>query len=236
MGRKIAIAPLKAAALLSAMSLALAMPVMAQDRAGTDRPVTGTLGSFTPSGNGNTSLTESESRFSFTPSGAKEKKRGVSVGVTGRVVRDTVKPAPSEVTAARARTARAPIEVEAKLDVGYRGFSLSGGVVKENDRTLGVERQGTEVGFAYAGKRWRAGVEAGATAPADASRILPNGLGEAEHVELGGAYSLSPRLSVRGGVRYDRLHPEAYGRDFVNLDEDTAEESGTVYLGTSFSF
>ena len=65
---------------------------------------------------------------------------------------------------------------------------------------------------------------------------MPDQVGDTVSVELGGAYSLNPRLSVGAGVRYDRLHPEAYGRDFVNRDADTAEESGTVYLGTSFKF
>ncbi|MHB9880781.1 hypothetical protein ACSMXM_14125 [Pacificimonas sp. ICDLI1SI03] len=236
MTRTLAFRPLTATAFSALAAAALGLFVAAPAQAQLAKPQSGTVGSFTPSG-GNSRLSEAESRFSFTPADKKAaKRRGVSVGVTSRVVADSEGPASAEVATARIRTPRTPAEVEAKLDVGYRGFSLSGGVVKATDRTLGTERAGTEVGIAYGGKRWRAAVEAGASVSSDSSRILPDRIGDAEHVELGGAYALSSRLSVKGGVRYDRLHPEAYGRDFVNRDADKAEESGTVYLGTSFSF
>ncbi|MGB3723342.1 MAG: porin [Pacificimonas sp.] len=225
-----------AATALSAILVPAPAAAQATDRAA---PKTGTLGSFTPAGTRakGESLSARESSFSFTPAGKTAgKRKGVTVGVTSRIVQEGAKPSPTAVTAARARTAKPAREVEAKLDVGYKGFSLSGGVARQTDAFEGSEREGAEVGFAYGTKKWRAAVEAGATVAADGSRIIPDKMGNTEHIELGGAYALSPRLSVRGGVRYDRLHPEAYGRDFVNKDADKAEESGTVYLGTSISF
>lgn len=230
-----------AIAALALSGVLAAAPAAAQSRAATERaaPKTGTLGSFTPAGTRATGqrLAENERSFSFTPAGTKAgKPKGLTVGVTSRVVQEGTRAPATAVTAARVRTAQPAREVEAKLDVGYKGFSLSGGVAKQNDGFEGTEREGAEVGFAYGTKKWRAAVEAGASVAADGSRILPGKMGATEHVELGGAYALSPRLSVRGGVRYDRLHPEAYGRDFVNRDADKAEESGTVYLGTSISF
>lgn len=214
-----------------------AMPVNAQS-------ATATLGNFTPSGTASdlTKATESERRFAFTPAGRNGDaagRKGVSVGVTSRIVNDAgtaPATAPVQVLAARPVASAGAREVETSVDVGYRGFSLSGGVSRAADSLSGTGREGAEVGVGYAGKRWRAGIEAGASDKADDKRLLPDSIGAEEHVELGGAYLVSPRLSVRGGVRYDRLRPEAFGRDFVNRDEEKARESGTVYLGTSFSF
>ncbi|MGB7404121.1 MAG: hypothetical protein WA906_00380 [Pacificimonas sp.] len=195
-------------------------------------------GSFTPAGKTATSaqLAEIEKRFNFTPASKAKPKRGVTVGLTSRVVPDGPRSTPTAVTAARVRPTTAPQELGAKRDLGYRGFSISGGVNKERDRFVGTTREGAEVGVAYSARRWRAAVEAQASVPGDGNRILPTQTGEAVSVEVGGAYALGDRLSVRGGVRYDRLHPEAWNRDFVNRDADTARESGTVYLGTSVSF
>lgn len=202
---------------------------------------TGTLGSFTPAGSAGRDLggrlSEMESRFSFTPSGKRRQgEEGITVGVTRRVARDLSQPAATEETAARASTRERPAAVGAGVDVGYAGFSLSGDYERADGRVQGAERERVEVGFGYGSGTWRADVRAGASQPADANLFVPEPLGEAVSLELGGALALNPRLSLKGGVRYDRIHPEAFTRDFVNRDEEQAKETGTVFLGTSLSF
>ena len=202
---------------------------------------TGTLGSFTPNGatrDFSARLSELERRFSFTPSAdAKPDDERVTVGVTRRVARERSQPSPTEATAAQAAAADVrPSAVGAGVDVGYAGFSLSGDYNRANSRVAGGERERVALGLGYAARKWRADVQAGASAPADANLVVPELVGDTVSVEVGGAYALSPRLALRGGVRYDRIHPEAFSRDFVNKDAEQAEDSGTVYLGTSLSF
>ncbi|EMD83998.1 porin [Pacificimonas flava] len=237
---------LPSAAVLS-MAFAVAAPALAQggsalkeQAAKTEkrRLATGTIGSFTPNGASRdfgTRLSELEKRFSFTPS--ESKKAGaekITVGLTRRIAHDFSAPTPNEGSASRVATRASA--VGAGVDVGYAGFSLTGDYNRGEGRIEGSQRERVDVGFGYAAKEWRADVRAGASQPSDANLIVPEPVGEALSVELGGAYAVSSRLAVKGGVRYDRIHPEAFTRDFVNRDAETAKDTGTVYLGTSFSF
>lgn len=235
-----------------AAALSVAAPAYAQRTEATNseaskRPAvrpnlsTGTLGSFTPAGSAGRDLggrlSEMESRFSFTPSGKRrEGKDELTVGVTRRVARDLSQPAGTETTAARASVRERPSAMGAGVDVGYAGFSLSGDYERSAGRVQGAERERVEVGLGYGSGTWRADVRAGASQPADANLYVPEPLGAAVSLELGGALALNPRVALKGGVRYDRIHPEAFTRDFVNRDEEQAKETGTVYLGTSLSF
>ena len=204
----------------------------------------GTLGAFTPNGASRDfsgRISELEKRFSFTPSGkAGDGGEKVTVGVTRRVARDRSQPAANEVTAARIPASKTrPAAVGAGLDVGYAGFSLSGGYDRGKGAIIGTEREAVEVGFGYAGSSWRADVQAESSAPADANIAVPDAVGDQVSVELGGAYALSPRLALRGGVRYDRIHPDAYTREFVTKDggkDAEGRDAGSVYLGGSLRF
>lgn len=238
---------LPAAAVL-ATALAVAAPVSAQDGDGRaiaepkkqKRLATGTLGSFTPNGASRdfgARLSELEKRFSFTPSESKKASaEKITVGLTRRVAHDFSQPSPNETTAAQASADEPASAVGAGVDLGYAGFSLSGDYNRGEGRIIGSQRERVAVGFGYAAKEWRADVRAGASQPADANLFVPEPVGEALSLELGGAYAVSSRLAVKGGVRYDRIHPEAFSRDFVNRDVETAKDTGTIYLGTSFSF
>ncbi|MBZ6377573.1 MULTISPECIES: hypothetical protein [Pacificimonas] len=230
--------------LAGAFALLLAAPVFAQEdagKAGDDaRVAAGTLGSFTPAGKSARTLpgrmSEIDSRFAFTPSRQKKDKERVTVEVIRRVDRARTQPGGTEPTASRASADTRAVKVATGVDVGYAGFSLSGEYDREEGRVEGSERESVAVGLGYEAKTWRADVKAGASQPADQNIYVPTPLGESVSVELGGAFELNQRLSLKGGVRYDRIRPEAFTRDFVNRDEDRAKETGTVYLGTSLSF
>lgn len=231
------------AAFLSPAALAADKPVMLEhtaEEARKDKPQArlniGTLGSFTPSANhrsGRSGVVE-ERRFSFTPAGKKgADRKAVSVGVTSRVARTV--PSSETKVAAAAAAATLPTEVAVDVAVGYDGFALSGGYSRSQAGTL-VPREGAGVGVSYSAEGWKAALKAVTSAPGDTAPIGLAPEGESYSFELGGAYALTPGLAVKGGVRYDLVRPEAFGRDFVNRDSKIAEESGTIYLGTSVSF
>ncbi|MEE4351033.1 MAG: hypothetical protein V2J26_12465 [Pacificimonas sp.] len=219
----------------AALSLLLAAPAFAQAAPKSDtNAVSGRLGSFTPSGRTTGSLAAAD-RFAFTPA-KKEAGDKVRVDVIRRVDRGSTQPAAVESTASRAAATTGPTSMQVGADVGYAGFSLSGEYDRAPGEIEGSERERVQVGFGYEARKWRADVRAGASQPADQNIYVPAPLGESVSLEVGGAVALNPRLSLKGGVRYDRINPEAFTRDFVNRDEDTARENSTVYLGGSLSF
>jgi hypothetical protein len=197
---------------------------------------TETLGSFTPpmldsvrkNGGG---VAIQERTFRFTPSGNAADRKALSIGVTSRVVRanapDTARPADTETTTA----------YNVDVAVGWLGFAISGGISRL-DSVLEPGREGLDLGLSYRGNRWKTALQLNAEDVSD-GMINPLGLDKRYSVELGGAYALSSRLSLLGGVKYQLMEPEAFGRNFVTRSGQplaSEGEAGTVYLGGSISF
>jgi len=193
-----------------------------------------TLGSFTPPMLDNARRagvgTSQERTFRFTPSGKSRDNKALALGVTSRVVR-----------AAAPETAR-PAETEAAtaynfdVSVALKGFALTGGYSKIAS-VLSDQREGVDLGLSYRGNRWKTALQLNAERDAD-GWVNPLSLDKRYTVELGGAYALSPRLSVVGGVRYQMMEPDAAGRYLMRNGDrlGTDGEAGAVYLGTLFSF
>lgn len=150
--------------------------------------------------------------FSFTPSGATERgRRGVSVDVNTRSLGTAQTPVRASGVAALADNAAttpgaAPSGHNFDVSLGYRGFSLSGGLARMDSGAMGGHVDGADLGLSYAARNWttgvRASVERGSMLPIPNSR-----LDERIGVEAGGALALSPSLSVGGTVRY-RMAPD----------------------------
>lgn len=196
----------------------------------TEKLRAGSLGSFTPSlvdpaRSAAIRAQAVERSFRFTPSGKSDRK-ALTLGLTSRVV------AP---VASRTQVATAAIDgltpsgYNLGVSVGYQGFSLSGGYSRVDSGLIGPAREGVDLGLSYRGSRWKASLQA--------TGELPSHLGEADALlldkryalELGGAYALTPRLSLQGGMRYQLITPLD-----PRLTDD--REDPSVYLGTSFRF
>lgn len=194
--------------------------------------------SFTAPGQAaNARLATTERAFRFTPSGKADNRRAFSVGVTARVVApaiDTSRAAavPVEVAAV---TPTVPAAYNVDLSVGWRNFAVSGGYARSDTPAalalpLAPRREAVDVGVSYRGASWKTSVQIAAeTGPslllgplAPVSPVLDRRYS----VEVGGAYSLTPQLSVSGGLKYKT--------PLLATERQTRDQS--VYLGTAFTF
>ena len=172
-----------------------------------------------------------ERAFRFTPSGKSDNRRALSFGVTSRV------------TAAAPDTSRAaavPVEVAAStpaaynvdLAVGWQGFGVSGGYSRTEALggvlpvSLTPKREAVDVAVSYRGKSWKTSLQFAADngVPQILTPLMTPD--RRYSVELGGAYLLTPKLSVTGGVRY-KITPNQV---------EPLRDDQSVYLGTAFSF
>lgn len=165
-----------------------------------------------------------EKSFRFTPSGSASPK-ALAVAVTARAPAQ-----PSGGQAARAAASAAVAAQEAAyavdLSVAWRGFAVSGGVNRAEGALGLLPREGVDVGVSYGGRRWRTGVLASAERSGAFGASVPE---QRYAFEAQGAYALSSKLSVNGGLRY-RLSPEGAGPLTMNA-EDRA-----VFVGGALAF
>jgi hypothetical protein len=177
-----------------------------------------------------------ERSFSFTPSGAPERgdRRAVRLAVTTRAV---VPAAAAPAAPAASQTALVtpgnepgtlPSGYNVDVAVGYRGFALSGGLLRMDGGIGGGHREGVDLGLGYVGRNWktgvRAGVERGSSLAGPADRT-----GQRLSVQAGGALALSPGLSVGGTLRYRVAPPNP-----TPLDPDADERA--VLVGGNLAF
>lgn len=167
-----------------------------------------------------------ERSFRFTPSGKTADRKALTLGLTSRVVA----PAARTTVATAAIDGLTPSGYNLGVSVGYQGFSLSGGYSRLDSGLIGPSREGVDLGLSYRGNGWKASLQASGELPshfngADDALMLDRRYA----VELGGAYALTPRLSLQGGMRYQLITPLD-----PRLSDD--REDPSVYLGTSFRF
>ena len=200
--------------------------------------------SFTAPGQtpANARLATVERAFRFTPSGKVDSRRAFSVGVTSRVtapVVDTSRAAAVPVEVAAATPAPAAYNVD--LAAGWHNFAVSGGYAR-NDSTAGLppalslslaapRREAVDAGLSYRGASWKTSVAVAAEeGPAlllnPLASMSPTTIDRRYSLEVGGAYLLTPRLSVTGGLKYKETVSPV----------DPLRRDQAVYLGTAFTF
>ncbi len=204
--------------------------MVARTTAAAERLKIGSLGSFTPAvidpdkAPTRFGAQVQERSFQFTPSGKIGDRKALALGMTSRIVR----PAPE--VALRGGDALLPTGYSFDLAVGYKGFSVSGGYSRlENGFLPG--REGIDLGLSYRGNRWKTSLQLAAAHDADDRRDAL-GLGKRYSVEFGGAYAVTPRLSLSGGVRYQLTRDDTQARG----QSGRQGEDGAVFVGTAFSF
>ena len=168
--------------------------------------------------------------FKFTPAPAKGRPSQVRVAIRARVNA----PAQAEVAqaSAPASTANAltPSTYNLGVAVGWRRFAVSGDVakVKDADPALGG-RESAVVGVSYSLSKFTGRVTVGAERP-DGKALPALRRGDTYSLDVGGSYSLSRRVALTGGVRYN------VERDRLTALQDNRRDSQAVYIGTAFKF
>ena len=169
--------------------------------------------------------------FKFTPAPAKGRPSQVRVAIRARAA-DTGGNRLTDATAAAASSVSslAPVSYNLGVGVGWKRFAVAGDLskVKEADPARGG-RESAVVGVSYSLKKFTGRVAVGAERsegePVPALRKNDN-----VSFDLGGSYSLSRRVAVTGGVRYQIEH------DRMAAIKDDRRDSQAVYIGTAFKF
>ena len=167
--------------------------------------------------------------FKFTPAPAKGRPSQVRVAIRART--STV---PTPFTAALpspTEVALTPTSYNLGVAVGWRRFAVAGDVtkVKDADSAIGG-RESAVVGVSYSisnrlSTRVAVGAERSAGNPLPALRKGSN-----YSLDVGGSYSLSKRIALTGGVRYN------VERDRASALQDDRRDSQAVYVGTALKF
>jgi hypothetical protein len=190
------------------------------------------LSTFTPSGadpklaasvgSRGLSLTD----FKFTPAAAKSRPSQVRVAIRARP--DSARTRLADAGSASPVTALTPASYNLGAAVGWRRFAISGDVAKSESRNPAIgDKESAVVGVSYSLKRFTGRVAVGA----ERDDRLP-ALRDRENysLDVGGAYDITRRIAVTGGVRYN------VERDKSQVVQDSRRDSQAVYVGTAFKF
>ena len=169
--------------------------------------------------------------FKFTPAPSKGRPSQVRVAIRARVaapVQTSLGPAGAPTAAVNALTATG---YNLGVAVGWRRFALSGDVAKTKSADLAIAgRESAVLGVSYSlnnrlSTRVAVGAERSTGNPLPALRR-----GDNVSLDAGASYSLSKRIALTGGVRYN------IERDRVSTLQDDRRDSQAVYVGTAFKF
>jgi hypothetical protein len=169
------------------------------------------------------------SDFKFTPAPAQGRPSQVRVAIRARVTSPAADSAVSAAAMPSAVSALTPSGYNLGAAIGWRRFAVSGDVakVKNADPALGG-RETAIVGVSYSlNKRLTTRLALGTDRATD--RPLPAlRKSDTVSVDAGASYSLSRRVALTGGVRYN------IERD--RMLQDDRRDSQAVYVGTAFKF
>jgi hypothetical protein len=163
--------------------------------------------------------------FKFTPAPAKGRPSQVRVAIRARAA------TPAQLAdATSAVNALTPTSYKLGVGVGWRRFAVAGDVAKVRsvDPALGG-RESAVVGVSYSLKRFTGRVAVGAER-IDGHPLPALRRGDNYSLDVGGSYSLSRRIALTGGVRYN------VERDRLSAIKDERRDSQAVYVGTAFKF
>ena len=167
--------------------------------------------------------------FKFTPAAAKSRPSQIRVAIRARPNALRTRTADAGATSASPLTAITPASYNLGVAVGWKRFAVAGDVAKAESSSPAIgERESAVVGVSYSLKRFTGRVAVGAERD---DKGVP-ALRERENysLDVGGAYSISRRIAVTGGVRYN------IERDRSALVNDNRRDSQAVYVGTAFKF
>ena len=168
--------------------------------------------------------------FKFTPAPAKGRPSQVRVAIRARVNAPAQAAVAQASVPAAAVSALTPTSYNLGVAVGWKRFAVSGDVSKTKapDSALGG-RETAVVGVSYSVKKFTGRVAVGAV-KGDGRALPALRRGDTYSLDVGGSYSLSRRIALTGGVRYN------LERDRLSALQDERRDSQAVYVGTAFKF
>lgn len=165
--------------------------------------------------------------FKFTPAAAKGRPAQIRVAIRARAA-TSVAAQSFDTGSTSAIAALAPASYNLGVAVGWRRFAVAGDVskVKNADAALGGSESAV-VGVSYSLKRFTGRLAVGAER-GDGRALPALRKGDNYSLDVGGSYSLSRRIALTGGVRYEI--------DKLPALKDDRRDSQAVYVGTAFKF
>ena len=165
--------------------------------------------------------------FRFTPAPAKGRPSQLRIAIRARTT------APSAIAAATtpAVGALTPTSYNLGVAVGWRRFAVAGDVakLKSPDPAVGG-RESAMLGVSYNLNKRLTGRLAVGAERSDKGTLPALRKGDNVSLDVGGSYSLSRRVALTGGVRYQ------IERDRLSKLNDERRDSQAVYVGTAFKF
>lgn len=166
--------------------------------------------------------------FKFTPAAAKGRPSQIRVAIRARVPANAAQLA--DAGAPAAASTLTPTSYNLGVAVGWRSLAVSGDVTKVKDANSAIgARESAVVGVSYSLKRFTGRVAAGVER-SDGQPLPALRRGDNYSLDVGGSYSLSKRIALTGGVRYN------IERDRLSALKDDRRDSQAVYVGTAFKF
>lgn len=195
-----------------------------------------TISSFTPAnadpklvaalGGRNLQLTD----FKFTPAPAKGRASQVRVAIRARSNAPSATRLAQAAASPSAVSSLTPTSYNLGVAVGWRRFAVAGDVAKIKDANPAIGgRETAIVGVSYSLKKFTGRVAVGADRTA--GNPLP-ALRKRDQFsfDVGGSYSLSQRVALTGGVRYN------VEKDRLSALTDERRDSQAIYVGTAVKF
>ncbi|WP_310469244.1 porin [Sphingomonas sp.] len=166
----------------------------------------------------------------FTPAPAKGRPSQVRVAIRARAPsagsRDAV-----ALAAASPVSALTPASYNLGVAVGWRRFAVAGDVAKSKDANAALGgRESAVVGVSYSLNPRLSGRVAVGAERGDGKALAALRQSDNYSVDVGGAFSLTKRIAVTGGVRY------RVDKDRLSTLQDQRRDSQAVYVGTAFKF
>jgi len=173
------------------------------------------------------------SDFGFTPAAAKRRPSQVRVAIRARAntpVQAALQGRDLATHPVSEGVSLAPASYNLGVAVGWRRFAVTGDVAKgkAENPSLG-SREGATVGVNYNLSRFTGRVAASADRT-DPKQVAALASTNSYALDVGGAYSLSSKVALTGGVRYK------IEREKLATFSDQRRDSQAVYIGTALKF
>jgi len=173
------------------------------------------------------------SDFGFTPAAAKRRPSQVRVAIRARAntpVQAAMQTRELATHAVNEGVSLAPASYNLGVAVGWRRFAVTGDVAKGKALTPALgSREGAIVGVNYNLSRFTGRVAASADRN-DTKQVTALASTNSYALDVGGAYSISNKVAVTGGVRYK------IEREKLATFADQRRDSQAVYVGTALKF
>ena len=174
----------------------------------------------------------SATNFKFTPAPATGRRSQVRVAIRAQsAAPGRVRLADAAAVAATPTTTLTPATYNLGVGVGWRRFAVAGDVVKASEANPALGgRDSAALGVSYSVNPRLTGRVAVGAERGDGRALTPLRRTDNYSLDVGGAYSLTSKIALTGGVRYRVDHER------MSAVRDARRDSQAVYVGTAFKF